>query len=413
VHRFDARNIRSWSGAFFFMAEALQAHVGDVVYLGPDASFGTKFIIDNVARINRIWTRLTGEILITDHNRILSRRLGRFFGRRLKESPCDILFAPVASVEIASLETTLPIIYQTDITWAAIVDYYPEFSEVSALGRAEGERIESAAIARAKASVFPSNWAVDSACNHYGASPSAVYRIPFGANLKEPPSRTSALRRAVHGRVNLLLVGVDWERKGGAIAYECLLSLIERGMDAYLTVLGCIAPAQFNHPRLRVIPFLNKNDPEQRKQINQLYLDAHFMLLPTRAEGLGMVTCEASAFGLPTVATDTGGVRGSLNEGVNGFALPFDARGDAYADKIAAVLAEPGCYEALVLSSRNEYESSLNWDAWARSMRAVMEQALHCKIPVPENDGSGLPFNESNSDAMELSETLAAEVSRT
>ena len=412
VHRFDARNIRSWSGAFFFMAQALQNHVGDVVYLGPDASFGTKFIIDNVARINRISKRLTGKTLVTDHNRILSKRLGRFFSRRLHESPCDILFAPVASVEIASLETNLPIVYQTDITWAAIVGYYPEFSEISAFGKAEGERIESAALARAKASVFPSNWAAESARNHYGVSPSTVYQIPFGANLKEPPSRASALRRALHGRINLLLVGVDWERKGGAIAYDCLLSLLDRGVDAYLTVLGCVAPAQFKHPRLCVIPFLNKNDPEHRKQINQLYLDAHFMLLPTRAEGLGIVTCEASAFGLPTLAADTGGVRGSLNDGVNGFVLPFDAPGGAYADKIAAVIADPAHYLALVLSSRNEYERSLNWDAWACSIRSVMEQALDCKIPVPEHFDSEIPGCESESDALDLSETLAAEVSR-
>src|ERR1022692_332396 len=105
VHRFDARNIRSWSGTFYFMSQALEAHVGEVVYLGPDNSRGTKFIVDNVARINRIWQRLTGNILATDHNRILSRRLGRFFERRLMESSCDILFAPVASVEIASLKT--------------------------------------------------------------------------------------------------------------------------------------------------------------------------------------------------------------------------------------------------------------------------------------------------------------------
>ena len=48
VHRFDARNIRSWSGIFFFMSRALENHVGEVVYLGPDDSSGTRFIVDNM-----------------------------------------------------------------------------------------------------------------------------------------------------------------------------------------------------------------------------------------------------------------------------------------------------------------------------------------------------------------------------
>ena len=413
VHRFDARNIRSWSGTFFFMARALETHVGEVIYLGPDNSAGTKFIIDNMARVNRVWQRLTGKILATDHNRILSRRLGRFFERRLKEAPCDILFAPVASVEIANLKTDLPIVYYTDITWNAIIDYYPEFFDVSSFGRAEGERIESAAISRAKASVYPSDWAVDSACNHYGATPGTAFKVSFGANLNDPPTRATALRRSLHDRVNLLMVGVDWERKGGPIAFECLTSLVDRGIDAHLTVVGCVPPAEFTHPSLHVVPFLNKNDPEQRQKISQLFIDAHFLLLPTRAEGLGIVTCEASAFGLPTLATDTGGVRGSLNDGVNGFLLPFDAPGRDYADKIAEVIAVPARYDALVLSSRNEFESSLNWDSWGRAMRTVMEGALGRSIQVSEPKDAVPPFTSVTIETFELSGSLTAGVSST
>ena len=310
VHRFDARDIRSWSGIFYFMSRALNAHVGEVVYLGPDNSRGTKFIIDNTARVNRFWERFTGKILATDHNRVLSNRLGRFFERRLRETPCDVIFAPVASVEIASIKTDVPVVYYSDITWADIVDYYPEFSSVSPWGRAEGERIEAAAIAHASAAVYPSEWAVNSACKHYGASRETTFKVSFGANLNDPPSRESALDRRLDGLVNLLLVGVDWKRKGGPIAYECLTSLLSRGVDARLTLLGCTPPKGFAHPNFRVIPFLSKHDPEQRNQIRQLFLEAHFMLLPTRADATPIVTCEASAFGLPTIAADTGGLRG-------------------------------------------------------------------------------------------------------
>jgi len=384
VHRFDARNIRSWSGIFFFMAKSLETHVGEVVYLGPDNSGITRFIVDNVARMNRVWLWLTKQSFATDHNRLLSRRLGRFFERRLHEEPCDVLFAPVGSVELATLRTKLPIVYYSDLTWAQIVEYYPDYSSISSFGQAEGELIEAAAIRRAEASVYPSEWAVDSACNHYGASRKTTQKVSFGANLNEPPTRAEALNRNLDGTLELLLVGVNWERKGAPIAVECLISLLERGVDAHLTILGCNAPEGFSHPRLTVIRFLSKHDPEQRKQIARLFLDAHFMLLPTRADATPIVISEASAFGLPTLAADTGGLRGSIREGINGFLHPFEARGDAYANTILKVITDPIRYRDLVVSSRDEFENVLNWDAWGKSMRPIFERVLGRSIdPAP------------------------------
>jgi glycosyltransferase involved in cell wall biosynthesis len=377
LHRFDARDKRSWSGILYSMAKALEPYVGEIVYLGPDNSFTTKFIIDNTARLNRVWTKLTGKALFTDHNRVLSKRLARVFERRIAQFPCDIIYAPVASVEIAYLKTDIPIVYLSDITWAQIVDYYPAFSSLSATGKAEAERTESAAIANASASIFPSQWAVDGACNHYGSPREFTFNVPMGANLEEPPSRAEALDRSLDGPLNLLLVGVDWERKGGEIAFECLTSLLDRGVDARLTICGCVPPPSFKHPKMTVIPFLDKRFPEQRLELSRLFHDAHFMLFPTRADALGVVTCEASAHGLPSLVTDTGGTGGALRDGVNGFLMPFEARGEAYADKILSLIAEPARYRELVVTSRDEYDRYLNWDSWGRSVAEVMEQVLH------------------------------------
>jgi glycosyltransferase involved in cell wall biosynthesis len=414
VHRFDARNIRSWSGIFYFMSRALEAHVGEVVYLGPDDSKGTKFIIDNTARVNRYWQRLTGKILATDKNRVLSSRLARFFERRIQEQPCDILFAPVASVEIATLKTNLPIVYYSDITWAQIVDYYPEFTSVSDYGMAEGERIEASAIRRANAAVYPSEWAVESACKDYGASPLTTTKVSFGANLNDPPTRSEALSRTLTGQVKLLLVGVDWVRKGGEIAFQCLTNLLEMGIDAQLTVLGCTPPAGFEHPNFRVIPFLSKHDPEQRRQIEQLFLDAHFMLLPTRADATPIVISEACAFGLPVVATDTGGLGGSISNGVNGYLIPYEAPGRAYAEAIRDVISDPAQYRALVVSSRDEYEQRLNWDAWAISMRPIIEKALGRKLDPSYAHDAQIDTSHAKgpaSEASELATTLASDLS--
>ena len=286
---------------------------------------------------------------------------------------------------------------------------------VSAWGRAEGERIEAAAIGRAKASVYPSEWAVRSACSHYGASPATTRKVTFGANLNDPPSRASAIDRRLDGTINLLLVGVNWERKGGPVAYQCLTTLLARGIDARLTLVGCVPPAGFTHSNFRVIPFLSKHDPGQRNRIRDLFLESHFMLLPTIADATPVVTCEASAFGLPTLASDTGGLRGAIRDGVNGFLMPEHASGEQYAQKILDVIADPGEYEALVLTSRNEYEQTLNWDSWGESIRGVMEDVLARKIqPYAERDQL-FPTEgkrEPAAHALMIPSDLPAEVSR-
>jgi glycosyltransferase involved in cell wall biosynthesis len=161
---------------------------------------------------------------------------------------------------------------------------------------------------------------------------------------------------------------------------------------------------------MHVIPFLNKNDSEDRAKISRLFLDAHFLLLPTRAEAMGIVTCEASAHGLPALVTDTGGTRGALNPGVNGFLLPLNARGADYAEKIISVIASPARYADLVLSSRDEFERSLNWDAWGRAMLSLMERVLNRKIQQTERMESASPASIDEPKHQDVVSSLTAEV---
>ena len=125
-----------------------------------------------------------------------------------------------------------------------------------------------------------------------------------------------------------------------------------------------------------MIPFLDKRFPENRRKLSELFLDAHFLLFPTRAEATGIVMCEASAHGTPALVSNTGGVGGALNDGINGFLMPFDADGRDYARKVMELVRDPARYKRLVETSRDEFELYLNWDSWGRSIRRVMEDVL-------------------------------------
>jgi glycosyltransferase involved in cell wall biosynthesis len=381
VNRADVADVRTLSGYPHFMARALERYVGEVVFLSPDGSFLTRAIELGGRALGRLTRATTGLRISSDHHRILAKRLAGVFGSRLANSGCEIIFAPVASVEIAYLDTTIPIIYFTDLNFADIVDYYPGCSQLFHFARTEAESIERAAIAKANALIYPSQWAARTAIEHYRADPRRVHCIPLGANFDETeiPPREAAAQHSLDNGIALLWVGVDWERKGGVVAYDCLLELLNKGKDASLVVCGCVPPPIYRHPKLKVIPFLNKQDPGQRRTLSQLFLDASFFLFPTLAEAFGIVLCEASAHGLPSLARDTGGTGGAIVDGKNGYLMPPDATGARYAEKIMAIAENRGAYDGLVITSRKLFEERLNWEAWGRAVKPIFEAAMEEK----------------------------------
>ena len=381
IHRSDVSNVRSLSGYPYYMAKAIEKHVGEVAYLGPDRTPLTKAIEKFGHAVNRVTYGLAGRRISSDHHRFLSMRLAHTFEPRLEDSNCDVVFAPAASVEIAYLSTHLPIVYFTDLNFANIVDYYPGCSSLFGFARAEGDRIESAAIGRASALIYPSEWAARTAVEHYKADARKVHCIPLGANFDESdiPPREAALQHPLDRGISLLWVGVDWERKGGTVAYECLISLLKKGKDASLVVCGCLPPEIYRHAKMEVIPFLNKRDSTQRRRLSRLFMDANFLLFPTSAEAYGIVVCEASAHGLPSLARDTGGVAGAVTNGENGFLMAPEATGEDYAKRILATIEDRSLYDGLVNSSRDAFEKKLNWDAWGRAVKPIFSAVVEGK----------------------------------
>lgn len=125
---------------------------------------------------------------------------------------------------------------------------------------------------------------------------------------------------------------------------------------------------------MEIIPFLNKRNAVERERLSQLFLEANFFLFPTIAEAFGIVLCEASAHGLPSLVRNTGGVGGAVTDGENGYLMPPDAKGKEYAERILWILKDTSAYDELVKTSRTAYEERLNWDAWGRLARPIFEQ---------------------------------------
>ncbi|GGG62550.1 glycosyltransferase family 4 protein [Hymenobacter glacieicola] len=335
----DPHSRRSWSGLHYMISQSLEAHVGEVDYLGP---VSLRFLFALGDRVNKVVGKLTkGGRYHYSISVLTSRLYAGIFARKLKKGKYDLIFAPAGYTEFAFLETELPIVYCCDSTITQLIDYYPGLSSLLPVSKRELAYIEQRAITRADLLIYSSQWAANSAINDFRAPASKVEVVPFGANFPVVLPRQEVLARPRTPQCKLLFVGVEWNRKGGEIAFNTLVELNNRGVDAHLTICGCVPPAGFTHEKLTVIPFLDKNKEAEMQRMVQLYKEADFFLLPTRAECAAIAFCEASSFGVPSFTTDTGGIADFVEEGINGYRLSSQATGADFAQAIQAVFENP------------------------------------------------------------------------
>lgn len=367
----DRRSWRSWSGTIYYIAQALQKHCGDVLYSPPFPCKKEELITSIIGRSSQILLRkkyICGIFLANSYAKAASQWLaGRSF---------DVIVAPDGVADLAFLETDIPVVLIGDATYRLLTGYYPRYLNLLERSVYEINTIQALALKKASSVIYSSTWAARSAVEDYGADPAKVHVIPFGANLDEIPPREVVLAKKLSGRCRLLFLAVEWERKGGDIAFETLLKLEELGIAAELVVCGCTPPKAFAHERMKVIPFLDKNDKKQYRELEHLFMSSDFLLVPTRGECYGLVFCEASAFGLPVITTDTGGVPAVVRNGENGFLLPYDAQGAAYAEVIAGVYGDSERYSELVRAGRTAFENRLNWDVWGVTVKQIIKDVL-------------------------------------
>jgi glycosyltransferase involved in cell wall biosynthesis len=355
------------SGSVWSMARALERRGNEIVWLGPApaVSVAAGRSLDFALR------RLAGKRYDFRRNPFVFSEYGALFGAAVRRLAPDWILAPFGSAELAGLNSDVPVVYCADATYRLMRDYYGSFRGF--VNEADGDRAEALAIEKASLCAYPSSWAAESAVRDYGIDPARVAIIPFGANF-EVPEPCALPEKRLGAALHLLFIGVDWERKGGSIAFETLVRLQELGVPASLTVVGCLPPPGFRNHALTVIPFLDKRSEEGRHFLRELYLRTHLLLLPSRAEAFGVVVYEANGYGVPAVVAETGGLADAVSEGVNGFRLPLSARGADFAAAIAALCADPARYARLVCSSRETYERHGSWDAWAAELcRRVAE----------------------------------------
>jgi glycosyltransferase involved in cell wall biosynthesis len=281
------------------------------------------------------------------------------------------------------LKTEKPIFVIFDATWSQVVDEYPYFHpslQVPHVVRS-GFEMEKLTFTRENVTLIATSaWAGDAAVNAWGLDREKIFILPFGPNFSQDPPLDLA-EQAIHARTgehcHLLFVGTEFERKGGDIAVETARQLREQGIPTTLHIVGC---SPVGLPSWVVVHgFLRKSDSAQAQQLQRLYRESDFFILPTRAEAQGVVFIEAAAFGLPVAATDVGGVSAVVADGDWGNLEGLEDDGTRQAAWIASLFRDRARYASVARSARRDFDTRLSRAKYTENLISILRTVVSRK----------------------------------
>lgn len=367
----DPGDVTAWSGTEHFLLHTLKDR-GNHLSVLRNIRKRQRMVGKALRNLSNVLTG--GEPYTVERTLFTANQIGDAVMAHLEKTPSDLLFSP-SSIPVSMVVTDRPMVFYTDATFKGLLGLYPELSNYNPDRIAEAEYLERSAIQNARQVIYTSDWAARSAVEDYGADPDKVHVVPFGSNLPVRRGRMTVLRN-IRGRnrdrCELLLVGVDWVRKGGDLALEVLQDLRQYGIQARLTVVGCTPPPGIGDPDLEVHPFLDKRKRKDLARLLSLYERSHFLIVPSMAECFGIVYAEASSMGVPSLARDSGGVSNAVLDGVNGRLFPYPATSDQYAAHIAEHFSDPDLYERTALAAFDHHDQQLSWDAVGHRIQDIL-----------------------------------------
>lgn len=300
---------------------------------------------------------------------IFAKLKGKQVTKRLKEKKYDIVY--FHDIELAAYtKTDIPKrVYFSDATFHLMVDYYLFNLTKSTIET--GNKLQRRSLENCNVNVFASNWAMRDAVDYYHVPKENCHLGYLGASVD-----TKEFKKQKHDSniVNLLFVGVDWVRKGGEIAVECTKLLNEKDPSKkyILHFVGCNPPYQIKDEHIKFYGFLNRNIPEQAQLMISLREQADLFVLPTRAECAGIVFCESSAYGIPSITFDTGGIGDYVINGENGYRLPMGSKAEDFANKIFEILSDSEKLEYMQKKAAEMYNERMNWDSLGDRLKELI-----------------------------------------
>ena len=362
------------AGVSYYLSRALNKHWGSVSAFGPlyaKLPLGTRVK-------SKLWRLFTTKRYLIRWDPTYCRDLAAQGDRLAINTESDVIFTIFPQI-VPFFQRDLPIVVRTDMTFVAARRYgHAGVKRGCYLSYQLAMRLEKAAFARAALIVVSNHHCASSIVTDYHVHRSKVAVVGHGPHLDFDPGKESMNTRIRNRSVlNLLFVGSDWIGKGGQILLDAARHLQGMGLPALVSIVGPVPEeCRVENEHTMFFGKLDKDIPEDMEQLDGLYRKCHFMVLPTRAEACAIVYNESCAYGMPIITTNVGGVRTAVRQGQNGVLLDISAKGAQWASAIFDIWQKPEQYKALCFGARRMYETFLNYETCAKSIKLAWERRI-------------------------------------
>ncbi len=291
------------------------------------------------------------------------------FDKVLSISPRTVAFLPEGIQPVLWIDNSL-----------ATFHLYPEMQGICPQSLEEGFCVERIAFERASKIVTASAWLAGKINSQYPFVSSKTCVVPRGANLPAWPLpevvegfRENRLKTGALQLVHVVSGGWAHDRKGSRLVCE-VYRLLKHKIEVHLTIIGAVPPSQkqgLEKEGITCTGRLDKEAPGGMEKWQETMGRAHFLFVPSRADGFGIVYAEAAALGVPSLALSVMGVTEAVKQGITGWLLPPETSATGWASFILEKWQDREMYARLCLTTRNRAVEHFQWQ---QNLRRVLEE---------------------------------------
>jgi glycosyltransferase involved in cell wall biosynthesis len=375
VTNYNSRSLTTsneWSGTGYYIAKSLKDSSIPLEHIGP---LNDQFTLRILRKYKQYYHGIFKQKYLKNPAPYILKDYAKQITDKLIDINVDLVFS-ASSNPISYLYCKQPIVFWADASFASLLDFYPDYSNLCYETISDWHRVEKLAHEKCRLAIYSSDWAAQTAIDFYGVDESKIKVVPFGANI-EFEYALHDVKELIKARPSklckLIFIGVEWYRKGGNVALEVATELNKAGIDTQLTIVGCQPISDDPLPNfVKPLGFISKSTDQGKARLSQLIAESHFLLLPSLADCSPIVLCEANSLGVPCLTSNVGGIPTLVKDNLNGKKFNLNANPLEYCNYISNLFTNYSSYIELALSSFNEYESRLNWNAAGKSVKNLL-----------------------------------------
>lgn len=210
-----------------------------------------------------------------------------------------------------------------------------------------------------------SEWLADSFIRDFDVPRSKVHVVGAGINIEKLPQ----LVERSWSTPRYLLVGKDFERKGGRYLLQAF-KIVRRALpDAELILVGPSLPIE--QPGVKCVGYLSKSNPADMSRLNECFCSATAMVLPSIYEPFGISLLEGMAYGLPCIAVNRCAMPEIVRHGETGLVACAEDS-DSLADAMIELGKTPRDAVRMGAAGRARVESHFTWTAVTAKIKTIL-----------------------------------------